>query len=188
MTSPDRAAALAALVANGARTGESMAADDVQLERTGAEVKAGGDVPRLLVRDNVTLSYVEGGLLRYAEAGAGDTILVSATQARRLDELGVTVDVDADLEAVEDELEGGLATDAQLERMAAADLIAYVTQHPDERDRVRALESERKRPRATVLTATEPTPDADRDAALEQAAREEHIAELEDDEDDEPVT
>lgn len=177
MTSPDRAAALAALVANGARTGESLG-DSPELERTGNEVKAGGDTARLLVRDGVALSYVEGGILRYAQAGAGDVILVSAKQARRLDELGVTVDPDSDLDAVEDTLEDGRKTDEQLEAMTAPELVAHVAQHPDERERVRVLEEARRNPRKTVLTATEPTPEADLDAQDEQAAR---LAELEDD-------
>lgn len=171
MTNPDRASALAALVAAGARTGEQTTPAPPPPARTEAVVYAGGNVERLLIGEaNLTYRDDERRLV-YANARPGDVILVNEGQAERLDRIGVTVDPDTDpAEVAELTATGGPATDAELEAMRAAELVAYVAQNPTERDRVRELEEARSRPRATVLAAVEPTPDADliaAEAALE---------------------
>lgn len=148
----DRAEALRRLAELGVKTDPGASTDEASVTRSGDEVYAGGDVARLLVKD-AHLTYREGGDLVSAFASPGDTILITAEQAKRLDGLGVTVEADAsdeDLEAAAD----GEVTDEALRTMSAADLVAYVAQNPEERDRVRALELEREQQRVTVLKAT----------------------------------
>lgn len=168
-----RREALAALVARQ----ESTPEPEPVVERSGREVYAGGDEARLLVKRFSTLGYMTpDGYLR-VHAVPGDTVTLTKGEAQRLDALGVTVSPDADLGDVAEEQAGGLWTDDQLKAAKAGEVVAYVAQHPEERARVRALEEARagKRkgdgPRATVLKATEPTPEADADAEAEQAAR-----------------
>lgn len=167
-----RAAALAALVIG-------QPSDDTEapapLTRTGREVECGGEVARLLVKPASTLGYrLPSGVFQRCGAVPGDVVLVSRTQADRLDGLGVTVDPDADLGEVEEQQADGLWTDDQIREANAEPLIAYVTQHPDERDRVRAIEESRKgrtgKPRATVLKATEVDPVAEATAQAEAEA------------------
>lgn len=162
-TSAEQTAALAALAIGDADVAPTV--EPVQL--TGRELYAGGDVRRILVAP-AHLSWSENGALRYApRPEVGDVVLVTRAQADRLDRLGATVEETADLEEVALEQVAGLASDAALEAMRAPELVAYVTQHPDERPRVRQLEQSRPSPRKTVLTATETTPEED-DAAEER--------------------
>ena len=165
----ERAAALTALAATDSGVAQAAPAP---ITRTGREVEAGGDVPRLLVRSASTLGYgrKDGTYVR-AEAIPGDVVLLSAAQAARLDALGVTVDPDADLEEV-DELLGDedAVTDEQLGQMNAADLVAHIAQNPEDRQRVRDLEEARDKPRKTVLEATEAQPEAEASAAAGAAA------------------
>lgn len=174
-SSTERAAALAALLIGAVAGGEAGAAP--QLERTGREVEAGGDIPRLLVRPAFTLGYrLADGSYQRAGAVPGDVVLLSRSEADRLDGLGVTVEADANLGDVAEEVAAGLWTDEQIKAGKVTDLVAYVAQHPAERERVRAIEEARqgtngKGPRSTVLTATEPTPVEDDAAARDAAAR-----------------
>lgn len=149
-----------------------------QLARTGREVYCGGDVPRLLVKTASTLGWGDGrGNYQRCEAIPGDVVLLTKAQADRLDGLGVTVDPATDLDDLEQLDEDGLWTDEQVKVAKAGELVAYVTQNPGERARVRVIEEARKGtrksdgPRVSVLSATEPTPEADAAAELEQAAR-----------------
>lgn len=162
-----RAAALEALV-TGTSAGGTAPSAAPAVVRTGAEVEAGGTVARLLI-DKAILSYRHGSgdssYLVYPKAKPGDVVLLSAANAARLDAAGITVDPDTDLEALAAELDNTGVTDAQLEAMTAPELIAYVGQNPEERDRVRTLEEARAKPRVTVLGATEPTPELDAEAA-----------------------
>lgn len=168
-----RAAALAALVI-GQPTDDTEA--PAPLSRTGREVECGGEIPRLLVKPASTLGYrLPWGVFQRCGAVPGDVVLVSRTQADRLDALGVTVDPDADLGEVEEQQADGLWTDDQIREANAEPLVAYVAQHPDERERVRAIEEQRKgrtgKPRATVLKATEVDPEAEAAAQAEAEAR-----------------
>lgn len=170
-TAQERAAALAALTL-GIDQGEGGDAAPA-LERTGREVYAGGDEPRLLVKRASTLGYPTAAGYQRAEAIPGDVVLLTKAQARRLDELGATVAVDADLDEVTDQQAGDLFTDEQIAAGTAAELVAYVAQHPAERERVRTIEEQRDNPRVTVLAATEPTPLEDDEADREALARSE---------------
>lgn len=168
-----RAAALAALVIG---QPDDAAEAPAPLTRTGREVECGGEVARLLVKPASTLGYrLSSGVFQRCGAVPGDVVLVSRAQADRLDGLGVTVDPDTDLGEVEEQQAYGLWTDDQIREANAEPLIAYVTQHPDERERVRALEEQRKgrtgKPRATVLKATEVDPEAEAAAQAEAEAR-----------------
>lgn len=153
MAGTDRAEALRRLAELGVKTDPAAVAPEAaKVERTGDEVEAGGDTPRILVKP-ASLTYRQGGELRYAFAEVGDTVLLNARQAKRLDSLGVTVEVDA----TDDELEAaadGEVTDEALRTMSAADLVAHVAQNPGDRERVRELELERDQQRVTVLKAT----------------------------------
>lgn len=158
-TSAEQAAALAALA-----IGQDEAAPVVEpVVLTGREVYAGGDVRRILVAP-AHLTWSEGGRLRFVpRPEVGDVILITSAQAARLDRLACTVEEDADLEEVALEQAAGLATDDQLDAMRAPELIAYVAQHPDERQRVheRELARPQKDQRKTVLAASETTPEED---------------------------
>lgn len=161
-TAAEQSAALAALT-----IGQPEPTVAQPVEPTGRDVYAGGDVRRLLIGP-AHLVWPEGGTLHYAtDVEVGDTVLVSAQQAARLDRIGVTVDETTDLTRTALEKAAGLATDEQLAAMRAPELVAYVAQHPDERTRVRDLEEQRPAPRKTVLTATDTTPEED-DAAEER--------------------
>lgn len=156
MAQTDRSAALARLAELGAKPELGVTADEPAVKRTGDEVYAGGDEARILVRD-AHLTYREGGDLLHAFANPGDTVLLTKTQAKRLDELGVTVEPDASDEELEAaSSDDGKATDEQLRAMSAAELVAHVGQNPDDRERVNALELERDedKRRSTVLKAT----------------------------------
>lgn len=188
MTSPDRAAALAALaVSTGAGTippapAPSSTPPPAPSPADGG-VYAGGEVAVVMTRSDVPLVYVVDGVQRYADPVAkGETAHVTRKQADRLLGLGWAVTPGENVEEALEELEDGKLTDDQLGKLKAADLVAYVVQHPEERERVRALEEERKDPRKTVLTATEPTPEADL-AAAERALDEASRAGSEDDDD-----
>ena len=153
-----RAEALAKLQALGVKPDLNEAPHvEERVTRSGAEVYAGGDEARILVRE-AHLTYREGTDLLHAFASVGDTVLLTKAQAERLDGLGVTASVDAEDEELEAVAEGGIVTDDQLRAMTAADLIAHVAQNPEEKGRVRALELERDedKRRATVLKATAP--------------------------------
>lgn len=164
-TANERAAALASLLTG--QSGGEGASTAPALERTGREVYAGGDEARLLIKRASTLGYVKGGVYVRAEAVPGDVVTLTKSQADRLDQLGVTVDPATDLDQP---LGEDLLTDEQIKTGKAEDLIAYVTQHPDERDRVRSIEEGRgNKARATVLDATEPTPVEDEEAATAAA-------------------
>lgn len=169
-TDSERLAALAAL-AIGQEPAPSSPAPAL-IVRTGREVYAGGDVRRLLVAP-ASLTYREAGRLLHADAAPGDVVLVEQSQADRLDDLGATADPDAtEQELAEVKADAALPTDDVLRAMNAGELVAYVTQHPEERARVRELEEQRtgsgkgRGPRATVLAATTPTPDLDAEAVL----------------------
>lgn len=172
----ERRAALAAL-AVGADV-VALPEGDKPVERTGREVYCGGDEPRLLVRKASSLGWGDGkGGYQRCEAVPGDVVTLTKAQAARLDSLGVTVDPDADLEEVQADQADGLWTDDQVKAAKAGELVAYVTQNPDERARVRAVEEKRDGPRKgdgprpTVIKATEETPAEDAEAAAEAAAR-----------------
>lgn len=166
----ERAAALAALAIGVTPDGEAAAAP--ALVRTGRTVEAGGEEARLLIRRASSLGYMTPNGRQTIKAVPGDVVLLTKHEANRLDKLGVTVAADSDLGEVEDEVEGTGYTDEQLATMGAADLIAFVGQHPDQRARVRELELAKKesKQRSTVLDATEPTPEHDADAEAEHAA------------------
>lgn len=158
MADIDRAAALARLAELGAAGATTVAAPERTITRTDAEVYAGGEEARLLIRP-VHLSYMDKGIRHYPAAKPGDVVLLSEAAAKRLDALGATKPADADEKDVAAALEGEV-TDEQIKTAGAADLVAYVTQNPDQRARVRALELERdeKKQRKTVLEATNPEP------------------------------
>ena len=153
MADNSRADALRRLAELGAPTAASDTGEAAKVTRTGNEVEAGGDVRRVLIAP-AHLTYRKGGDLLYAVAEVGDTILVTAEQAKRLDSLGVTVEEGATDEEVEAAVEGEV-TDEQLRAMSAAEAVAHVNQHPEHKGRVRDLELERDTPRVTVLKATE---------------------------------
>lgn len=152
-----------------------------RVELTGNVIEAGGDVERILIT-SAQLTYSAGNppVMHYPKAGPGDVVLVTARQAERLDSLGVTVESEADLGDVNAALEveaatGGAWDDERIRAAKAEEVVAYVTQNPDERARVRAIEEERsaKKRRKTILDATEPTPLTDADALAEAAGLEE---------------
>lgn len=153
----DRAEALRRLAELGVKADPTATRQEpAAVERSGDVVEAGGDTERILVR-SANLTYREGGELRHAFAEPGDTVLLTAKQAKRLDALGVTVEPSASDEELEAAAsEDGTVTDEQLRTMSAADLIAHVAQNPDDRDRVRTIELERDedKRRKTVLEAT----------------------------------
>lgn len=155
-TASERAAALAALVAG--VTVDEGGGTAPALERTGAEVYAGGDVARLLVMDAPSLGYVKGGLYIRAEAVRGDVVLLTQKEAARLDAAGATVSPDADVTEVAAQQAAGVPTDEEIAAMGAAALVAYVGQHPDEAPRVREVELGKtaKNQRKSVLEATDP--------------------------------
>lgn len=192
MATNDRAEALAALRVLGAGGAISNAEPEVKVERTGDEVYAGGDTARLLIRP-VHLSYVRDGVRHYPQAQPGDTVLLTEAQAKRLDSLGATVDPDTSDEDVDAALDGEV-TDEQLATMGAAELVAYVGQHPEEAERVRTLELERPedKQRKTVLKATdeEATAEAKAQADAEAEAKAQAAAEAngDDDGDDDGAT
>lgn len=155
-TASERAAALAALVAG--VTVDEGGGTAPALERTGAEVYAGGDEARLLVMDAPSLGYVKGGLYIRAEAVRGDVVLLTQAQAARLDAAGATVSPDADVTEVAAQQAAGVPTDEELAAMGAAALVAYVGQHPAEAPRVREVELGKtaKNQRKSVIEATDP--------------------------------
>lgn len=172
-TNAERAAALAAL-AIGQEPAPTPAPARAAVP-TGREVYAGGDVRRRLIgAAALTYRSAPNAPLEHADAEPGDTILVTRQQAERLDGLGVTVDDDAPVEAA---TVTPAASDDALRTMTAEQLVAHVTQNPDDRPRVRALELARtgkgkgRGPRATILAATEPTEVLDDDAARIAAER-----------------
>jgi hypothetical protein len=187
-----RAAALHALLA-GNTPGQEAPAPVVQ--RTGVTVEAGGDVERVLIAV-ANLTYRSGEYLYRAAAEVGDLVLVTQDQADRLDKLGATVDpakldeLDADVQRIDATLDSALATapapgvtlktDEELKALKAAELVAYVGQHPDERARVRTLEEARgpvssngRGARNSVLNATKPTPEEDAEVEARVAAQRE---------------
>lgn len=151
----DRAAALARLAELGA-AGAATPHEEPTVTRTGAEVYAGGDEARLLIR-SANLSYRKKSGRQYVEATVGDVVLLDAAQAKRLDALGVTVAPDTDDAKVDAALSPDV-TDEDLLAMHAAELVAHVGQHPDQADRIRDLELARpeENRRKTVLAATDP--------------------------------
>lgn len=176
-SSLERAAALAALALGQPAQGEGSAPAP-QLERTGDEVYAGGDVPRLLIRPASTLGYPEAGVYVRAEAVPGDVILVTAKQAKRLDALGVTVDPATDDTALDDVIGSDVLTDEQLAALSATEAVAHAAQHPEDRARLLAAELA-KRPtkqRASVIAACQETPTEDAEAAAEAAGQQDPAA------------
>lgn len=173
-TEAERLAALAALAIGQEPTVPSAPRPIV---RTGREVYAGGDVRRLLILP-AALTYRDGARVFHYDAGVGDVVLLDQAQADRLDRLDATAPADATEEEVaEVQADAALPSDEVLAGMGAGELVAYVTQHPDERARVRALEEQRtgkgkgRGPRATVLEATTPTPDLDAEVVLLEDAQ-----------------
>lgn len=144
----DRAAALAAL------TGGEAPADTPTLP-AGETIYAGGDTARQLVAD-VFLTWKSADGLERVKAGPGDTVLVLPEQAKRLDNLGVTV-VDADAGTTPADA-GAVDTLDLFAEMSADDLVALVKAQPEVAARVREAELARpeSRQRSTVLAATEP--------------------------------
>lgn len=186
----NRAAALQAFLA-GNNAGQEAPAP--RIVRTGVVVPAGGDVERVLVAVT-NLTYRSGEFLYRAAAEVGDTVLLLPEQAKRLDLLGATIDphlIDevtaatattpvGEVPSAAAPADGTAWTDEQVKAAKAADLIAYVGQHPDERARVRILEEARgpstasgKGQRTTVMNATEPTPLEDDEVAAKAAAQKE---------------
>lgn len=151
-----RAEALRQLAALGVKADPTAVAQEATAPtRTGEEVYAGGEVARILIRD-AHLTYKEGTELLHAFAVPGDTVLLTAKQAKRLDDLEVTQDPDAEPEVAAEEPTVIGTTDEELEAMTAPQAIAHVNQHPEDRVRMRALEGKRDNPRVTVLKATAP--------------------------------
>lgn len=174
----ERAAAIASLLVGQSVEEGASAPVAPPLARTGNTVEAGGEEARLLIKP-AHLSYLIPNVGRqYVDAVVGDVVLLTKGEANRLDELAVTVSPDADLDDVEEDLAGGLLTDEQIKTGGAEDLVAYVTQHPDERDRVAAIEGAKpkKKQRATVLAACERDEEAEAEALLEAERRAEDAA------------
>ncbi len=168
-----RAAALAALL-TGTPAGEAAAEPPVL--PTGREVYAGGTVRRFL-KHHASIQYPTDDkppVLQRAVAVPGDIVLLPEGEAARLDSLGATID-EADLDTptpVEADIrDDGTWSDAKLAGANVSDIAAYVGQHPDERPRVRTVEEAKTKPRAGVLSATEPTPEADAERAAQVAAK-----------------
>jgi hypothetical protein len=104
------------------------------------------------------------GSFDHHRAWRGDHIWVSDEEAARGKSYGALADVDdaaAGIAAV-DAL-GEPATDEELRAMSGEELIAEVTQHPQQAQRVYEIEAERSRPRVGVMRATgyEPMRDDD---------------------------
>lgn len=104
---------------------------------------------------------IEGTVpLQYTHESAyrGQTVDLPVAEVKRLVALGAVVegeDVAAALAAWDASAGPAPATedgDAELAALSAADLIAYVNQHPGEAARVYALEAARRSPRKTVIS------------------------------------
>jgi hypothetical protein len=154
MTSSDteRADALAALrQENTPPTGAER-----PVERTGVEVGE-GDVTRLVVSDRFPFTVADKTArngYRYLLANRGDLVHISSGQAERGEQLGALVDPDAAGPTPSSPAASGdEADEEQLAGMNATDLVAWLNAHPDQRDRVRAVEQGRDRPRSTVMSA-----------------------------------
>ena len=157
MSTNDRAEALARLAALGVTndlTASTATAPAVEL--SGDEVYAGGDVKRVLIKE-AHLTWTDNRELMRAETVVGDTVLITEAQAKRLDALGATAKP-ADVKAA---AKANASEGDQLESMKAADLVAHVNQHPE--DRAKVLELELAKPeaerRATVVKAAQPDED-----------------------------
>lgn len=184
MASIDRSEALARLAALGVTNDITDVTPSTTLELTGDEVYAGGDEVRVLVQKaHLTYREEKGGELLYADAKVGDTVLLDKVQAKRLDELGATVsktqarkaakaptpvevpavpegsDSDTQPDGNPPAAASSGKTDEELRAMSAADLVAHVNQHNDDKVRVRSLEGQRPSPRPTVMKATAPDGD-----------------------------
>lgn len=163
----DRKAALALLANLGVTNDLTEAKTEAPaVKATGAEVYAGGDVPRLLVLDaHLTYRSADGKELLHAFATPGDTILVTQEQADRLDSLKVTSDAgDQDEEEDQGEEEPSPENDEAAEKfrsMGAEELVAHANQHPEDHATILALELERPQSqrRVTVLKAANPNGD-----------------------------
>lgn len=153
-TSSARREALARLAELGARPDVEATDDAVEVADNGTRVYAGGDVARLLLSP-AHLVYVEDKVKRHVFPAVGDVILVDQAQADRLDGLGVTCPLEEAPEVIDKG--DGEVTDEDLAHSSAEDLIAYVTQNPEERARVRAIEvaTRGEKARKTVIDATE---------------------------------
>lgn len=100
-------------------------------------------------------------------ANRGAEVELPAGEFERLRVLEAVAPVDVGEAALEgssdDALSGpvpaGAEGDEQLRAASATQLIAYVTQNPDEAERVAGIERERKQQRATVLRAAGYDPD-----------------------------
>lgn len=165
-----RAAALAALANLGVKADPTVATETAAPALTMTDndaVYAGGDVERVLIGPaHLTYREEKGGDLLHAFAEVGDTVLLTEAQAKRLDGLKVTVTKAKAAKLAKAPAEPAPApdaatskTDAELEAMTAADLVAHVNQNAGDKVRVRALEGKRDEPRKTVLKATAPDGD-----------------------------
>lgn len=158
MSNPtDRAAAIARLTELGAKTAASADAE-APVTRTGNEIEAGGEEARLLIRP-AHLSFATKDGRQYVDANVGDVVLLSKDEAKRLDAIGATVDPDtSDEEVAASTSTPGEETDEELGKMSAADLIAWLGQHGEHRERVQALELAKPeaKQRSTVLEASAP--------------------------------
>lgn len=137
--SPARLAALAALT--GGEAGAQALVDT--FTPTGIDHDAGGTVPRTLLM-GAGITWVSDIGLERVDAGKGDTVHVTQSEADRLDRLGVTTTAaDAGTPPPSD----GLAD------MTADDLVAVLASQPALAARIRELEEARPKPRKTVLAA-----------------------------------
>jgi hypothetical protein len=131
----------------------------------GGEVRVlGGSEVRRVLADTVALMADLGSGRQHVTAHKGELISISEQEAERLEGLDAVVDPDTPPPAEDpDRPAPDLATEAELRGMTVEGLVAYVNQHPDEADRVVALEQDRHRPRKTVLDLAADSEDADED-------------------------
>jgi hypothetical protein len=133
------------------------------------------------------LTPIEGqpGKSDFNSATRGQVIDVTQAEADRGEALGALGDAGelAILDAEAASSEGGLPDDAVLEAYNVDDLLAYLSQHPADVDRVEALEAKRgAKARVTVTRAITSTREllaaeiATREAAAEQDALEQAAA------------
>jgi hypothetical protein len=135
-------------------------------------------VDRIVLTDTYSwMTPVEGvpGRWQHNSARRGDSISVSAEEAKRGEALGGLGD-SADLAVTAAAAaEPATAPDEQLQGYTVEELIAYVGERPSEAERVRALEAAREKPRKTVAEAMERVIRA-RDEELARRAEEDEAA------------
>lgn len=170
-TMPDRSTALAAMAAQ--RDADAEASSSLPA-LTGDEL-GDGDVTRLVVSARFPFIDSAGG---YQFANRGDIVHITAEQADRGESLDALVDPDNPPTAGEDPTGG--KTDEELGALSAPALVSWVNSHPEQLDRVRALEEAREEPRVTVTRTLDRLEEARGTQADTEA--EEPVEELDEDE------